>query len=132
MTHVLFVCLHNAGRSQMSQALFERAAGSRHAAASAGTTPAERVHPEVVEVMRELGIDLSERVPRALTDELARWADVVVTMGCGDACPYIPGTRYVDWDLPDPKGRSVDEVRAIRDDITARIDGLLAELHAGR
>jgi arsenate reductase len=132
MTHVLFVCLHNAGRSQMSQALFERAAGSRHAAASAGTTPAERVHPEVVEVMRELGIDLSERVPRGLTDELARWADVVVTMGCGDACPYVPGTRYVDWDLPDPKGRSVDEVRAIRDDITARIDGLLAELHAGR
>jgi arsenate reductase len=116
----------------MSQALIERAAGSRHAAASAGTTPAERVHPEVVEVMRELGIDLSERVPRGLTDELARWADVVVTMGCGDACPYIPGTRYVDWDLPDPKGRSVDEVRAIRDDITARIDGLLAELHAGR
>jgi arsenate reductase len=132
MTHVLFVCLHNAGRSQMSQALFERAAGSRHAAASAGTTPAERVHPEVVEVMRELGIDLSDRVPRRLTDELARWAGVVVTMGCGDACPYIPGTRYVDWDLPDPKGRSVDEVRAIRDDIAARIDGLLDELHAGR
>jgi arsenate reductase len=132
MTHVLFVCLHNAGRSQMSQALFERAAGSRHAAASAGTTPAERVHPEVVEVMRELGIDLSDRVPRRLTDELARWAGVVVTMGCGDACPYIPGTRFVDWDLPDPKGRSVDEVRAIRDDIAARIDGLLDELHAGR
>jgi arsenate reductase (thioredoxin) len=132
MTHVLFVCLHNAGRSQMSQALFNRAAGSRDAAASAGTTPAERVHPEVVEVMRELGIDLSDRVPRRLTDELARWADVVVTMGCGDECPYIPGRRHVDWDLPDPKGRSVDEVRAIRDEIAARIDGLLAELHAGR
>jgi protein-tyrosine-phosphatase len=128
MSHVLFVCLHNAGRSQMSQALFERAAGPRHQAASAGTTPGERVHPEVVEVMRELGIDLSDRVPRGLTDELARWADVVVTMGCGDECPYIPGTRYVDWDLPDPKGRPVGEVRAIRDDIAARIDGLLAEL----
>jgi arsenate reductase len=128
MTHVLFVCLHNAGRSQMSQALFERAADPGHAAASAGTTPGERVHPEVVEVMGELGIDLSDRVPRRLTDELARWADVVVTMGCGDACPYIPGTRYVDWDLPDPKGRPVGEVRAIRDDIAARIDGLLAEL----
>ena len=128
MTHVLFVCLHNAGRSQMSQALFERAAGSAHEAASAGTTPGERVHPEVVEVMGELGIDLSDRVPRRLTDELARWADVVVTMGCGDTCPYIPGTRYVDWDLPDPKGRPVGEVRAIRDDIAARIDGLLAEL----
>jgi arsenate reductase len=128
MTHVLFVCLHNAGRSQMSQALFERAAGPGHEAASAGTTPGERVHPEVVEVMGELGIDLSDRVPRRLTDELARWADIVVTMGCGDACPYIPGTRYVDWDLPDPKGRPVGEVRAIRDDIAARIDGLLAEL----
>jgi arsenate reductase len=128
MSHVLFVCLHNAGRSQMSQALFERAAGPGHEAASAGTTPSERVHPEVVEVMGELGIDISDRLPRGLTDELARWADVVVTMGCGDECPYIPGTRYVDWDLPDPKGRPVGEVRAIRDDIAARIDGLLAEL----
>ena len=128
MATVLFVCLHNAGRSQMSQALFERAAGPGHEAASAGTTPAERVHPEVVEVMGELGIDISDRVPRGLTDELARWADIMVTMGCGDECPYIPGTRYVDWDLPDPKGRPIDEVRAIRDDIAARIDGLLAEL----
>ena len=131
MTHVLFVCLHNAGRSQMSQALFESAAGREHEAASAGTTPGERVHPEVVEVMRELGIDVSGRVPRALSDELAGWADVVVTMGCGDECPYIPGTRYVDWDLPDPKGRPIEEVRSIRDDIAARIDGLLAELQAG-
>jgi arsenate reductase len=128
MSHVLFVCLHNAGRSQMSQALFERAAGPGHESASAGTTPSERVHPEVVEVMAELGIDISDRLPRGLTHELARWADVVVTMGCGDECPYIPGTRYVDWDLPDPKGRPVGEVRAIRDDIAARIDGLLAEL----
>jgi arsenate reductase len=128
MAHVLFVCLHNAGRSQMSQALFERAAGPEHRAASAGTTPADRVHPEVVAVMREIGIDLSEHVPRRLTDELAAWADVVVTMGCGDACPYLPGKRYIDWDLPDPKGRPVDAVRALRSDIGSRVDQLLTEL----
>ena len=93
MARVLFVCLHNAGRSQMSAALFERAAGARHEADSAGTTPADRVHPEVVEVMRELGIDLADRVPRKLTNEAALRADVVVTMGCGDECPYIPGKR---------------------------------------
>ena len=107
MATALFVCLHNAGRSQMSAALFERVAHGRHRALSAGTTPAERVHPEVLEVMSELGIDLSDRVPRKLTRELAEQADVVVTMGCGDACPYIPGKRYVDWDLPDPKGRPI-------------------------
>jgi arsenate reductase (thioredoxin) len=128
MAHVLFVCLHNAGRSQMSAALFERAAEGRHSASSAGTTPAERVHPEVVEVMRELGIDLADRVPRRLTRELAEQADVVVTMGCGDECPYIPGKRYIDWDLPDPKGRPLDEVRATRDDIAGRVAGLVAEL----
>jgi arsenate reductase (thioredoxin) len=128
MTNVLFVCLHNAGRSQMSQALFERAAGPEHAAASAGTTPAERVHPEVVEVMGEIGIDLAGRRPRVLSDELARWADVVVTMGCGDECPYVPGTRYIDWDLPDPKGRPVGEVRATRDDIAKRVAALVDEL----
>jgi arsenate reductase (thioredoxin) len=126
--HVLFVCLHNAGRSQMSQALFERAAQGRHTAASAGTTPADRVHPEVVEVMGELGVDLSDRTPRALDREMAEQADVVVTMGCGDECPYIPGKRYMDWDLQDPKGLPVDEVRAIRDDIAARVDRLVAEL----
>ena len=128
MAHVLFVCLHNAGRSQMSQALFERAAGGRHTAASAGTTPGERVHPEVVQVMDELGIDLSDRVPRRLTTELAQEADVVVTMGCGDECPYIPGKRYIDWDLEDPKGRPVDEVRATRDEIARRVEGLVREL----
>ena len=128
MAHVLFVCLHNAGRSQMSQALFERAAAGRHSAASAGTTPAERVHPEVVEVMNELGIDLADRRPQRLTDELAEQADVVVTMGCGDACPYIPGRRYLDWELRDPKGLASDEVRAIRDDIAARVAHLAAEL----
>jgi arsenate reductase (thioredoxin) len=128
MKRVLFVCLHNAGRSQMSQALFERAAGGRHSAASAGTTPAERVHPEVVEVMGELGIDMASRTPRALDRSLAESADVVVTMGCGDECPYIPGKRYVDWDLRDPKGLPIDEVRGIRDEIEARVGRLVAEL----
>jgi arsenate reductase len=128
MATALFVCLHNAGRSQMSAALFERAAGGRHRALSAGTTPAERVHPEVVAVMQELGIDLSDRVPRRLDRELAEQADVVVTMGCGDECPYIPGKRYVDWDLEDPKGRPIDDVRATRDDIAARVRALVAEL----
>jgi arsenate reductase len=127
--NVLFVCLHNAGRSQMSEALFARAAGGRHEARSAGTRPAERVHPEVVEAMRERGADLADRRPRALTRELAEWADVVVTMGCGDECPYIPGKRYLDWDLPDPQGRPLDEVRATRDEIEARVSDLLAELN---
>jgi arsenate reductase (thioredoxin) len=128
MASVLFVCLHNAGRSQMSAALFEQAAEGRHTASSAGTTPAERVHPEVVEVMREIGVDLSDRVPRGLTPELAERADVVVTMGCGDECPYVPGKRYIDWDLPDPKGRPLDEVRATRDEIASRVAKLVAEL----
>jgi arsenate reductase len=130
MATALFVCLHNAGRSQMSAALFERAAAGRHDALSAGTTPAERVHPEVVEVMRELGIDVSDRVPRQLTRELAERADVVVTMGCGDECPYVPGKRYVDWDLEDPKGRPLDDVRATRDDIARRVAALVEELDA--
>ena len=132
MTHVLFVCIHNAGRSQMSQALFERAAGCRHTAASAGTTPADRVHPEVIEVMRELGIDLSHRRPQQLTRELAQQADIVVTMGCGDQCPVIPGRRYIDWDLPDPAGQPIDTVRTIRDDISRRVQALVAELDASR
>jgi arsenate reductase len=131
MARALFVCLQNAGRSQMSRALFERAAGGRHEAESAGTTPAESVHPEVVEVMRELGIDLAAEKPKGLTREQAEWADVVVTMGCGDACPYVPGKRYVDWDLLDPAGRALDEVRAIRDEIAARVDGLVASLDRG-
>ena len=128
MARVLFVCLHNAGRSQMSAALFERAAAGRHRALSAGTTPAERVHPEVVAVMRERGIDLAGRTPRRLTRELAEQADAVVTMGCGDECPYIPGKRYLDGDLPDPKGRPLDEVRATRDEIARRVDELVAGL----
>ncbi len=131
MSTVLFVCLHNAGRSQMSQALFEQAADGRHTSMSAGTTPAGRVHPEVVEVMREIGIDVSHNRPQLLTRELAEQADVVVTMGCGDQCPYIPGKRYIDWDLPDPKGRPIDQVRATRDEIARRVDGLLAEFGSG-
>ena len=134
MAKVLFVCVHNAGRSQMSAALFERAAGRRHHALSAGSEadPNGRVHPQVVEVMREFGIDLSDRRPQSLSSELAEQADVVVTMGCGDACPYIPGKRYIDWDLPDPKGRPIDEVRTTRDDIGRRVDDLLTELDAAR
>jgi arsenate reductase len=128
MARVLFVCLHNAGRSQMSQALFERAAAGRHEARSAGTRPGERVHPEVATVMEEIGIDLRGRVPRRLTDELAAWADVVVTMGCGDECPFIPGKRYLDWELEDPAGRPLGEVRATRDEITRRVEQLAAEL----
>ena len=128
MSTVLFVCLHNAGRSQMSQALFEQAANGRHTALSAGTTPGERVHPEVVDVMRELGIDLADREPQLLTRELAQQADIVITMGCGDQCPYIPGKRYLDWDLPDPAGLDLAAVRQIRDDIAQRIQHLLTEL----
>jgi arsenate reductase len=128
MAEVLFVCRQNAGRSQMSQALFERAAAGRHTAASAGTTPADRIHPEVVAVMREIGIDLAPNRPTLLTPDLAERADLVVTMGCGDACPYIPGKRYLDWDLPDPAGRPVEDVRALRDDIERRVQALAAEL----
>jgi arsenate reductase (thioredoxin) len=130
MASVLFVCLHNAGRSQMSAALFERAAEGRHHALSAGSEadPAGHVHPPVVDVMRELGIDLADRRPQRLSPELAEQADVVVTMGCGDACPFIPGKRYIDWELPDPKGRPLDEVRATRDDIAARVQTLVDEL----
>jgi arsenate reductase len=128
MAHALFVCLHNAGRSQMSQALFERAAAGRHTAASAGTQPGERVHPQVVEAMRELAIDLSGRTPQPLTREMAEEADVVVTMGCGDECPYIPGKRYIDWDLQDPAGVPLEEVRDIRDDIAQRTADLVSRL----
>jgi arsenate reductase len=113
--NVLFVCVQNAGRSQMAETLYE---GNGR---SAGSSPADHVHPEVVEVMRERGIDLSERVPRALDRSDVEWADVVVTMGCGDACPYIPGKRYVDWELDDPAGKPLDEVRAVRDEIERRL-----------
>ena len=129
MAHVLFVCLHNAGRSQMSEALFGLVANGRHEARSAGTEPGNRVHPEVVEAMAEVGLtDLEERQPHKLTQGDAAGADVVVTMGCGDACPYIPGTRYIDWDLPDPKGMPIEAVRAVRDEIAERVSELDAEL----
>src|SRR5919112_780959 len=127
MATALFVCLHNAGRSQMSAALFERAAEGRHQALSAGTAPADQIHPEVIAVMRDLDIDLADRTPRKLTRELAEEADVVVTMGCGDECPYIPGKRYIDWELPDPKGRPLKEVRATRDEIARRVQALVAD-----
>jgi protein-tyrosine-phosphatase len=127
MATALFICLHNAGRSRMSAAPFERAAACRHQALSAGTTPGERVHPEVVEVMHEIGVDLADRKPRKLTTKLAEQADVVVTMGCGDECPYIPGKRYLDWDLEDPKGRPVEEARATRDDIARRVEQLVSD-----
>jgi arsenate reductase len=131
MARVLFVCLHNAGRSQMSRALFERAAGRRHEARSAGTQPGERLHPEVVEAMGEIGIELAGLRPRALEHADAEWADVVVTMGCGDECPYIPGKRYLDWDLPDPAGRPLEDVRATRDEIERRVAALVAGLDRG-
>jgi arsenate reductase (thioredoxin) len=131
MAEVLFVCLHNAGRSQMSQALFERATASRHGADSAGTRPADRVHPEVVQVMREVGIDLSERAPRELTRSMAVAAEVIVTMGCGDECPLIPGKRYLDWELPDPKDMPLAAVRELRDEIDRRVHRLVDLLDSG-
>jgi arsenate reductase len=125
---VLFVCVHNAGRSQMAAALLERYARGRVRVRSAGSEPAERIHPVVREAMAEIGIDLSREVPKPLTGEAVEAADVVVTMGCGDACPVFPGKRYLDWDLPDPAGEPLEEVRAIRDEIDRRVRGLLAEL----
>jgi arsenate reductase (thioredoxin) len=112
----------------MAEALFLAAANRRHEARSAGTAPAEHVHPQVVEVMRELDVDLADRVPSMLDQADAEWADVVVTMGCGDACPYIPGKRYIDWDLTDPQGLSLDEVRRVRDEIADRTRALAQEL----
>jgi arsenate reductase len=129
--NVLFVCVRNAGRSQMAEALFRRAAGAEHDARSAGSSPAPRVHPEVVQAMRELGVDLEGRTPRALDRADVEWADLVVTMGCGDACPYLPGTRYVDWELEDPAGKSLAETRAIRDETGSRVERLLDELREG-
>lgn len=130
MATVLFVCLHNAGRSQMSAALLERAAQGRHRALSAGSIadPGGQVYPAVLDAMREVGMDLSGRRPVRISTELVEAADVVVTMGCGDACPYVPGKPYVDWDLQDPKGRPLGAIRTIRDDITRRVGALVDEL----
>ena len=126
--NVLFVCVQNAGRSQMAEALFRLAASGSHEARSAGSNPAASVHPEVIEVMRELGVDLTGRTPRRLELADAEWADIVVTMGCGDACPVIPGKRYLDWELEDPDSKGLAETRALRDEIAARIEQLLSEL----
>lgn len=112
----------------MSEALFQRAANGRHEARSAGTRPADHVHASVVTAMRELDVDLSDRTPRLLTIDLAQWADVVITMGCGDECPVIPGKRYIDWDLQDPKDLSIEQVREIRDDIAGRVSELVETL----
>ena len=125
--NVLFVCIQNAGRSQIAQALFERAAAGRHLARSAGSRPAQHVHPEVVEVMREIGIDLETHAPQRLDEADMEWADLVVTMGCGDECPYIPGKRYIDWELQDPAGQPPAVVRGIRDEIGRRVADLLVQ-----
>jgi len=125
---VLFVCVHNAGRSQMAAALLQHHAQGRVQVFSAGTAPADEVNPAVVEVMAELGIDVSQEVPERLADETVEASDVVVTMGCGDACPYFPGTRYEDWPLDDPAGQPPELVRRVRDQIDARVQALLAEL----
>jgi arsenate reductase len=125
--NVLFVCVGNQGRSVMAERLFRRAAGDRHATRSAGSQPGNATHPEVLEALRELGIDAADHVPHKLSDEDVAWADVVVAT-CDDACPVVPGKRYVNWQLPDPKGRPFEEVRAIRDEIAGRIEALVATL----
>jgi arsenate reductase len=128
---VLFLCVHNAGRSQMAAALLAKKAGDRVVVHSAGSTPGESLNPAVVAAMAERGIDISAETPKKLTDDMGKSADVIVTMGCGDACPVYAGKRYLDWELPDPAGRSLDEVRPIRDEIAARVESLLAELLPG-
>ncbi|MHB8470387.1 MAG: arsenate-mycothiol transferase ArsC [Gaiellaceae bacterium] len=130
MSNVLFVCVANGGRSVLAERLFRRAAGARHAARSAGSMPGTAPHPLVVEALDEVGIDARDHVPRKLDSEAVRWADVVVAT-CDDACPVVPGKRYVSWQLPDPKARPLAEVRVLRDEIASRVDALLAELDAG-
>jgi len=125
---VLFVCVHNAGRSQMAAGLLASRAGDRVRVISAGSEPVDRLNPAVVEAMEELGIDISAEQPKKLADSMVRESDVVITMGCGDACPIYPGKRYEDWDLEDPAGKDLDTVRRIRDEIRDRVDGLIASL----
>jgi arsenate reductase len=127
MSRVLFVCIGNQGRSVMAERLFRRAAGERHEARSAGSQPGERTHPVVLDALGEIGIDAGDHVPHVLDDERIRWADVVVAT-CDDACPVIPGKRYISWQLPDPKGRPLDEVRVLRDDIALRVYELVEDL----
>ena len=125
---VLFVCVHNAGRSQMAAALTQAMGKGRVLVRSAGSEPADRINPAVVEAMAEVGLDVSREFPKPLTDEAVAASDVVITMGCGDACPIFPGKRYIDWQLDDPAGQPIEKVRAIRDDIAARVGELLLEL----
>jgi arsenate reductase (thioredoxin) len=125
---VLFVCVHNAGRSQMAAGLLAHLAGERVAVRSAGSAPAGEINPAAVQVMAELGIDMTREFPKPLTDEFVQAADVVITMGCGDACPVYPGKRYEDWEVEDPAGRSVDEVRRIRDDLAGRVRALISAI----
>jgi arsenate reductase len=127
---VLFVCVHNAGRSQMAAALLERMAGASIRVLSAGSEPADQLNPAVVEAMGEVGIDISAERPKKLEDAMVRESDVVVTMGCGDACPIYPGKRYEDWDLEDPAGKDLETVRRIRDEIRARVEDLIASVLA--
>jgi arsenate reductase (thioredoxin) len=128
VANVLFVCVANSGRSVLAERLLRAAAGERHAARSAGSRPGTAPHPDVVQALHEVGLDATDHVPRPLDDEAIAWADVVVAT-CDDACPVVPGKRYVSWDLPDPKGRPLSEVRALRDDIAARVEWLLEELN---
>jgi arsenate reductase (thioredoxin) len=125
---VLFVCVHNAGRSQMAAALLERKAEGRVRVISAGTEPADRLNPAVVEAMSEIGIDISAERPKRLEDGMVRESDVVITMGCGDACPFYPGKRYEDWELEDPAGKDLETVRRIRDEVAGRVDALVGDL----
>ncbi len=125
---VLFVCVHNAGRSQMAAAFLTHLAGDNVEVRSAGSAPADSINPSVVAAMLELGIDISHEVPKVLTTSAVQESDVVITMGCGDACPYFPGKRYLDWELEDPAGQGVASIRPIRDEIKTRIEGLIAEL----
>jgi arsenate reductase (thioredoxin) len=131
LPEVLFVCVHNAGRSQMAAALLERKADGRVRVLSAGSEPADRLNPAVIEAMGEIGIDISAERPKKLEDGMVRQSDVVITMGCGDACPIYPGKRYEDWELEDPAGKDLETVRGIRDEIATRIDQLVADLSAG-
>jgi arsenate reductase len=125
---VLFVCVHNAGRSQMAAGLLDKLAGDRIAVRSAGSEPADRINPSAVEAMREIGVDISKEFPKPLTDDAVRAADAVITMGCGDACPIYPGKRYEDWELEDPAGKDLETVRRIRDEIRGRVEALISSL----
>ena len=128
MPEVLFVCTHNAGRSQMAATLLDHQAAGRLRVTSAGSQPASQLNPAVVQAMAEIGLDISRQFPKPLTSDKVQAADIVITMGCGDACPVYPGKRYLDWDLPDPAGLGIEAVRPIRDEISQRVRALLAEL----